>query len=341
MAQGKRGLTTVYDVAQVTGFGAETVYRALNGTGVVDAKTAAFIKETAAKMGYSQAAARGGLSRLIGVIYDDAKMARGFSHPLFSGVLDRFRAKIEEDGYEMVFMSSRSAAPYEERARALGLEAVALVNIDEENYDNVKGMASWSIPCVSMGAVVPDVCSVLTDNEKAGRDAAERFIRAGHKKIAYLSAPWSEFSPAALERLEGLRRGMEEHGMKFDESLVEKCARWNEGAGFDGFARLWERARDFTAIFVSSDPLARGAMDCARERGVRIPDDISIIGFDDDSVSRFCVPRLTTFRQSKESIADTAVEMLRAQINGGSVPRGACLPARMVERDSVKDISKG
>ncbi len=336
-------MLTIYDIAKAVGCSAPTVSKALNGTGFLSPATREKIIRVAKEMGYKPNIVARTLatkkSKLIGIIYDDPGMNRGFGHPLYSDLLNIFRTTLEDSGYDLVFISSRNEMSYYEHCSHRSIDGLVIMNPAADKYNDIQELKEKNIPCVSTSVLIPGLCTVITDNERSGFEAAEYFIQRGHKKLAYLSAPTANISPAAVERFNGFKKGMEAYGLKFDEDLYELCENWQTKAGYEGFERLYKRNNDFTAVFVSSDLLAYGVMDYAKDNNISVPDEISIIGFDNERISAFRNPSLTTFSQDKQSLASMAAEMLIHTIYGIPTADVIRIPAMMIKRDSVKTIS--
>lgn len=338
-------MVTIYDIARATGYSAPTVSRALTGTGHLTQATRDKIAAVAKDMGYEPNSMARGLTtkrtHLIGIIYDDVQMSRGFTHPLFSGVLDTFREIVEKQGFDIIFLSRYFKMSYLSHAKYRAVEGIAIINLENGQYQRYEEFSSSDIPCVSTSMTIPGICSVLTENAEAGYRAAEYLLSLGHTRIAYLSGPSDSFSLAAVERYEGFKRALAAHGVATDESYYERCDMWTSEAGKAGFARLFERHCDMTAVFTSSDLLAMGIMQFAQEHSIRLPDELSIIGFDDDKVSEFMTPSLTTFRQNSKLIAQKTAELLIDAISGTPIPKNDVrLSADFIIRDSVKDIRR-
>lgn len=334
-------MITIYDLAKQTGFSAPTISKALNGNGKLSEETRQTILDAAKKAGYTANMAAKSLStkhsRLIGVILEDVSMKRGFEHPLFGGLLNKFRNEIEMAGYDLLFLSKHfnEGMSYIDHCRYRDVEGILIVNpIDDD--EEMKTLGSCGIPCVSTNEFIPGVCTVVTDNEDAGRAAARVLYDAGHTKVGFLGAPFRENSPAALERFKGFKSELVSYGSDFDERYMEVCDAWWEGAGYEGMKKLWERCPDLTAVFVVCDALAFGAMKYLLEIGKSIPEDVSVIGFDDDTTVLKAAPTLCTFRQDRDRIAQLASEMLLQEIAGVPSPDIVRVPAQYVNRSSVR-----
>ena len=338
-------MITIYDLAKQTGFSAPTISKALNGNGKLSEETRQTILEAAKKAGYTANMAAKSLStkhsRLIGVILEDVAMKRGFEHPLFGGLLNKFRNEIEMAGYDLLFLSKHfnEGMSYIDHCRYRDVEGILVVNpIDDD--EEMKSLGDCGIPCVSTNEFIPGVCTVVSDNETAGKMAAQVFFEAGHSKIGFLGAPFRENSPAAIERFKGFKAEYESYGLEFDERYLEICSAWWNQAGYEGMKNLYGRCPDITAVFVVCDALAFGAMKYLLEIGKSIPDDISIIGFDDDTTVLRAAPTLSTFRQDRDRIAQLASEVLLQEIAGMPAPQVVRVPVQYINRSSVRRFSR-
>ena len=336
-------MITIYDIAQATGVSAPTVSKALNGTGHISVKTRDFILAKARELGYEPNSVARSLATkrtyLIGVIYDDPSMQRGFNHPVFSGVLNKFRESVEAAGYDIIFLSCHTKLSYKAHASFRAVEGIAIINADSRLNKEMIALSGIGIPCVSTNASIPGICTIVSDNRKAGYKAAEYLYSKGHRKIGFLSAPNDEYLPASKERFEGFCEFMDEIGHPFDHSYFQQCDYWTVPSGRKAFEELYKRHSDMTAIFAVSDLIAMGVMNYSHEVGLKIPQDLSILGFDDDRVSEYTTPRRTTFRQDSEGIAALAADLLLQHMVGLPVPNKLIhLPCTFVERDSVCSI---
>lgn len=337
-------MVTIYDIAKKTGYTAPSVSKALNGTGGLSQATRLKILKAAEDLGYKPNMAARSLvtkrSNLIGVIFEDAGMLRGFSHPLFAGVLNTFRQEMERKGYDLLFLSQKfgqNAMSYVDHCAYRNVDGVVLINPECPQSD-IEDIRKTGIPCISTNDIFPSICTVLSENEMAGIQATEYFISLGHKKIAFLGVFSRDTLSASNERQEGYEKALKEKSIPYDESLIGICNFWHMEAGYRGAKRLLSRRPDITALFIASDTLAFGAMRYCKEVGIAIPYDISIIGFDDDSVSEYYSPPLTTFRQNCELIAKSAANLLLKNIAGESIPEIVRVPVEMIIRESVRQL---
>ncbi len=332
-------MVTIYDIAEATGYSAPTVSKALNGQGSLSDETRQRILNKAKELGYEPNITARTLttkkSYLIGVIYDDTGMNMGFSHPLFSPVLTRFREKIEAAGYDIIFLSRHFNMTYFSHANFRLIDGVIIINPATNTPADFEDFVKNNLPRVSTNSVFEGIPTVITENVQGGFAAAEYLIQHGHKKIGYISAPVDGISTAPNERFTGFKSALEKYQL-YDDSFYELSSGWDKESAAEAFGRLIKRRKDLTAVFVTNDQLAFGLYEYAKKHGIRIPEDISVIGFDDEIASEYL--GLTTFRQSTSEIADIAAQMMLDQIEGKQVPPIIRCSAEIVERNSVKTI---
>lgn len=337
-------MVTIYDIARETGYSAPTISKALNGTGGLSVKTRDKILKAAEALGYKPNMAARSLttkkSYLVGVIFEDADMQRGFEHPLFGGIMNTIRTEMENFGYDLIFLSRSLLAKkrsYLEHCHHRNVDAVMIINplsVDEDLME----LANSDIPCVSINYLIPGVPSVVTANVDAGYRAGKYFIEKNHKKIGYISGSFTEFNLAAKERLEGLKKAISEAGVEFSENNIEYCSKWTRESGYEAMKRLYQKNPEITAVFIANDNMAFGAMEYLESINVKMPEQVSIIGFDDEQASEFITPSLTTFKQNRITIGKLSSEMLMNLLVGIPVHDCVRVKAELVERKSVRDL---
>src|SRR5262245_25424885 len=186
---------------------------------------------------------------------------------------------------------------------------------------------------------LPGVDVVDVDNRQGGLDATSFLIEQGHQSIATITGPlrW----PSARDRLASYRAALRRAGLEKDPTLVQHCPDWGLDSGREATARLLKSPRPpFTAIFAQSDLLALGAITELRAHGLQVPEDISVIGYDDIPVASFVEPLLTTIRQPMREVGAKAVRILLERITAARsgtapTPRRHLLRASLVIRESV------
>jgi LacI family transcriptional regulator len=161
-------------------------------------------------------------------------------------------------------------------------------------------------------------------------------IERGHTAIATILGPDNE--ECTFDRLEGHRQALSEAGLALDSIPLER-GDWSATSGYQATQRLLEAAQPFSAIFAQNDQMAVGAIRALREAGFRVPDDVSIIGFDDIPLASYFDPPLTTLRQPMEELGRQAALLLVKTIqNAGRLPEQVSIRARLVERASCAPV---
>ncbi|UEJ81615.1 substrate-binding domain-containing protein [Brachybacterium halotolerans subsp. kimchii] len=190
-----------------------------------------------------------------------------------------------------------------------------------------------SVPEADVGAPVPDLVTIAATNWEGAVSAVRHLAALGHRRIATLAGP--EESIPGRQRLQGYRSGLEQQGIAFDPALV-RHGRFDDEDGEIGAAQLLDLEDPPTAIFAASDGLGVGVLREARRRGLDVPGDLSVLGFDDTIVCRWTWPRLTTIRQPLFAMGQVAVERLLALAADPELfAHPFQLETRLVEREST------
>ncbi len=204
------------------------------------------------------------------------------------------------------------------------------------NKDHVDELIAQGVPIVIMNYFDPsmDIASVSIDNVKGAQSATEYLIHMGHQNIAFISGDL--MSQAAQQRLEGYKLSLEKSGLQVRQDYILR-GDYSRKSARAAAQRLLELPERPTAVFVSSDDMAIEAINLFLENNVRVPDDISVVGFDDDPVCLYGPVALTTMRQPLKEMAQSAVKelYLKMQDPAREVNR-IILPAELIIRDSVK-----
>jgi DNA-binding LacI/PurR family transcriptional regulator len=222
---------------------------------------------------------------------------------------------------------------------------VARPSLDLEKSGLLAGVVG-QVPVVTIAphGAQDGVSTVDVDNVRGGIEATRYLIGQGHRSIATITGPLSWASAAA--RLDGYRQALREVGMVSPPELIETGDDWGLTTGEVAARRLIDRNSDFTAIFAQSDLLALGAISELRARSIRIPDDISVIGYDDIPVARFVDPTLTTIQQPMREVGAAAAaividEIVRQRSGEDRQPIHQLLQAPLVVRGSVAPPKAG
>ncbi|MDY0914553.1 LacI family DNA-binding transcriptional regulator [Rathayibacter festucae] len=308
------------DVARQAGVSEKTVSNALNGHPSMRQETRRRVLETAERLGYirndSARALRSGRSRTIGLVLPELR------NPFFAELADAIMDNAESRGYKVVIHQSKGSRERELeslRRGALGaldgilLHALALGDADT---DRIVG----GLPLVLLGDRFSGTPAdhVTMANADAARTMTDHLIDRGHRRIAVVGAHRGDHTSSAGLRLQGHREALLRHGIEYDEDLIRYTDGWHRLDGVESTAALLESGTDFDAVFALNDMLALGAMSTLRARGITVPEDVSVVGFDDIEEARYTLPALTTIDPGTATIARASVERLLARIAGDS-----------------------
>ncbi|NOZ29984.1 MAG: LacI family transcriptional regulator [Chloroflexi bacterium] len=345
---------TIYDVAQRAGVSISTVSRVLNRPERVNKKTRERVLAAIDELGFipkAEAIARARKStRRIGVLAPfftapsfvlrlrGASSTSFFSFPSFMQRLRGVFSALADLPYELVIYNVDSVARRDAYLSTLpvsrrldGLIVMALP-FDEAVAQR---LLKHRLETVLIEAPRAEFCSVDIDNVAGGRLAAEYLVRKGHRRCAFVGD--AEVTPYALRnsemRLEGYRQALADAGIPLPDAYISRAPHGLEQARRQGHALL-DLPQPPTAVFAASDTQAMGVLKAARERGVRVPDDLAVIGFDDLDIADYI--GLTTVRQPLEESGRVAVELLLARLTDRSREvQHVHLPLTIVERETA------
>jgi LacI family transcriptional regulator len=314
----------------------------MNGSREISEATRARILTIAKDLGYTPNAHAKALTRrrsyLVGVLYHETHTMLGLEHPLFAGIINAFKERMEASGYELMFITrdlGGSRMSFAEHCRYRGVDAVYIANCVTDDPD-LRELLQAGFTCVAGNNIFPGIPAVITDNQGAVKALTLRLAALGHKRIAHVAGTVDPLSPAAIERHKGYLAGLEEAGLPYDPTLHVDCDEWNFEEGARGMRTILERGGRPTAVIAGCDVMAFGIMRVLRERGYSIPRDVSVAGFDDYDISAYFQPALTTMRQDRTAMGLKAAEILLGLL-GGVKPAEMItrVPARLMERQST------
>jgi DNA-binding LacI/PurR family transcriptional regulator len=300
------------DVSQLAGVSPSTVSRVLSGASTlvpITVETRQRVLQAAEALKYSPhplaRGLRGAGTALLGLI------VREIADPFFTAMLDAIAQEAQRCGYNLVLGHARSSA---NAAMALTqvlevrhCEAILLVGdlLDESRLVAELQGTELAIVALCQGRRSPGLCTVNTDNERGARLALEHLYQLGHRRIALLDAGWiGDVEPRRATYYEFLA----ERGLDAPPEYHQTTPNEASG-GHAAFARLLALSRPPTAVFATTDVVALGAIKAAQEAGVRVPRDVSVVGFDDIPFASYTVPSLTTLRQPVPAMARLAIEI--------------------------------
>jgi LacI family transcriptional regulator len=327
---------TSKDIASRLNISQSTVSRALRGDPRVSPETTARVRETARQMNYTpNLAARSLITRKTGTV---GLIVSDITNPFYPELLDVLHNEFALAGYRTVLFNERTDAPLEQHVADVvnGAAVDGLVYLSATLGTPLLGRGMRAVPVVLVNRYVDgaEVDAVVSDNVRGGRAVAEAMVALGHRRIALIAGP--ENATTSRDRERGLREGLKERGLELDEAL-RRVGQFSHHSGYQWCLDLLAGEQRPTAIFAANDVIAFGALDAARRIGVRVPDELSIVGFDDIDMAGWEGFNLTTVRQQLPEMGRAAVGLLLERIGSDDerAPRRRVLRVRLVRRGTL------
>lgn len=327
----RKQAATILDIARESGVSKSTVSRVLNGQGHVSEEARKRVLEAVQRLDYTPNGLARGLSGrrtgMVGFVLSD------ISNPFFPEIARGVEDVARSLGYTVFLANTDGELEREEEAVRLLVErrvdGVIFGSVTEDTRC-LPRLAEIGIPFVLAGRSTrdPHLDCVVVDNVTGGRLAAEHLIGLGHSRIAFIGGPPKVL--ASVERYEGFRQAMRAAGLAEDPSRVCWADFRYEGGYRQARSLLRSSRRRPTAIFAANDQMAIGAVDAALDLGLRVPEDVAVVGFDDIPAARLRTIQLTTVAQPKYDIGSLAMRLLAQRIDerSRSAPPGE--PHRML-----------
>lgn len=332
--------TTIKDVARKAGVSISTVSRVINDskpvTNEVKQKVLDVIKET----GYVPNPLARSLvtkkSQLIGVIVPE--LTDTFSADILNGIEEVSKMY----SYDILIANTYSERELELKGidllRAKQVEGIVIISWDiDEELVNVLNNIGIPVVYISKSTGDFDIYNVSIKNAPATRDMTNFLIEKGHKRIGFIRTNIN-LQGIADERLKGYKEALEENGIKYDEKIVKTCVSSYDDGYATAKSLLEIKGNKPDSIFVTSDEAAIGAINACFDLGYRVPEDISIAGFNDIKFAKIYRPKLTTVSQPLFDMGAVAIRMVIKMINGETIGEKIVeLPYRIIDRESVLD----
>ena len=345
-------MTNIQDIAARIGVSVATVSRALNGSPEVSDATRERILRLARELDYTPSAAARTLvrrrSHVVGVILETGPGHPDLLHPFFQEVLVGLQHGAGEQGYDLLLFASDEPGngfggrhSYARRAEHHGVGGVVAMGFDGR-HPEMRKLIGAGIPCMAVDADLGgDRCGfVMSENRQGAALAVEHLLDLGHERVATIAGPLA--IPPGADRLAGYREALERRGLEAPADYMIEGDFYDE-SGYAATRRLLELPQPPTAIFAASDLMAAGALRAAHELGVRVPDELAIVGFDDIALAALIQPSLTTVRQNTEALGQAAAEGLIRMIEDADAPPVQVhVPTQLVVRASsgAKEASR-
>ena len=344
-------MVTIKEIAREAGVSFTTVSNVIHGNNCrVSPETAERVREIMRKTGYipnmGARALVSNATKLIAFAYQSYRSLDGINSlqdPFISELVGGLERKIHEEGYDMILSVLDTFENMNDAARRWNVDGMIVFGASSAQCrDLLKDMKK---PVAFIDCHVPkdaegNYVNVTIDDRRAGKEMTEYLLARGHRRIGFVcGVSWEVDGPAQL-RWQGYQDAMQQWG-------VEVSEKWSVSVGTSdetiqaGFAEIYERISCFSALFVPGDKLAAELVNYLTDRGVKIPEQISIASFDDNFYARIVRPRLTTMHQSAARKSEEAGEQLISMIQGKKLTESEIyLPLQLIVRESTAKYSK-
>ena len=327
---------TLENVAAAAGVSPSTVSRILNGTAVVSDDKRAAVDEAIARLGFvPNPVARGlagGRTLSIGVV------TQAIDSPFYGGALRGIEQTLSARGYSPLFVSGQWSAVHEARCiETLRSRRVdGIIVLTGRLGDPTLAATARELPVVVTGRTLaaPGLCALDFDNVEGARMATQHLLDLGHRRIGFISGDLRHAD--GKQRLRGYRAALDAAGVPGDPALVMQ-GDFTEASGLVAVERLIDSGERFTAVFAANDQMAFGASLGLYRRRLRVPDDVSLVGFDDLASAVYAIPPLTTVHHPVLELGQLAAQAM-LQLLDGEVPTLALPPPRLIVRESSREL---
>ena len=326
-----RNSVSLKDISKACGVSIATVSKALNDHSDIGQDTKENIRRVAEELGYHPNAAAQALktkrTNNIGVLFVDEANS-GLTHDYFSHVLDSFKRCAEQNGFDITFINADKTRPdnmsYLAHAMYRGFDGVVIACVDF--FDpQVDELINSTIPVVTIDHIFYNRIAIISDNARGMRDLVSYVYRMGHRKIAYIHGLESSVTRA---RMASYYRTLQDFGITVPDEYVLAVPYRDSEAAYRATLKLLSLPEPPTCILYPDDFSAFGGINALSEKGLRIPDDISIAGYDGTEIASRVIPKLTTIAQDTEGIGKAAAERLIDMINN---PKAALIEQVVIE----------
>lgn len=334
----RKNSQSIKDIAKLAGVSHTTVSRVINNSGPVKPETRAHIMQIIQEQNFMPNAAAKALIQgktfCIGLAMNDTFFSADFTLPFIQGMTP----VLNDAGYSYILMSNamegKTGSSLFGTLNANKIDGLFLFNIETIENEN-KTIKKLQIPkiYISSKPASADCNYVISDDFNGACKAVQHLIDKGHRKIGYINGTPS--FATSIERRRGFLATIEQNDLPL-LSCFECCGYFEIDKGYKAMQELMDRNPYMTAVFAASDLMAFGAYKAVKERGMRIPDDIAIVGFDNREFCSFMEPALTTVEKPKWLMGKLAAEMMLGVIEKKpDLPRGLVVPTELIVRDST------
>jgi DNA-binding LacI/PurR family transcriptional regulator len=305
-------VVTIKDISKKCGVSPATVSKALNGYDDISEETIRLVRQTASELNYTPNAAarllKTSISHNIGVLFVDDTMS-GLTHEYFSYILNSVKEEAEISGYDITFISQKLGKrkmSFLQHCLYRNCDGVVIASV---NFDSkaVHELINSDVPVVTIDYAFDNVSSVISDNVEGAYELTSYLLNMGHRKIGYI---FGEQTSVTNKRLVGFNKAMKEHGVSVPPEYLVQGRYHDADVVREATAKLMDLPDPPTAIMFPDDISFLGGQAELTRRGLRIPEDISVCGYDGINLSGLLQPPLTTWHQDADRIGKESVRKL-------------------------------
>ncbi len=330
---------TIKDIAEMAGVSPGTVSKIINNYSGISESTRKKVMDIINETGYQPTFFAKALatkkSNLIGLIHA-GKVNVDFTHPFFNEVVTSFKKAIGLLGYDIIMFSneqfSKDHGSYLARCRHFHVDGCVIIS-GEDIEDDIYELVKEGVPCLGIDLELqgPKASYVMSDNVNLAKKVVQHFYAQGIRDLGFIGG--REHYLITELREQGYKEAMNQLGININPSWFH-YGDFKEDSGYHAMNKILENHTFPKAVFVASDLMAFGAIDAIRDKGLRVPEDISVIGCDDIDACRYSSPKLSTVKQNKDQLGKLAANMLNDLIHGKADLKPVLIDTELIIRES-------
>ena len=332
---------TIKDISALTGYSVGTVSRVLNNQPNVSEKAKKTILDAALATGFQLNTNAKQLKQQHsnGILI----LVKGTSNQLFGALIERLQNKLAATEHPL--MVDYMDEDHNEVLRALQLcvekKPRGILFLGGNRHNFLADFEKISVPCVlvtddAAGMPFKNLSSITSDDRLGAKLAIDALAAQGHRRIAVIGGDRKR-SDTTRHRYQGCLDAFAEHAISFDPQLDYEDVRFSYADGYRAACNLLDRGRTFSALFAMSDVMAIGAIRALHDRGLKVPEDVSVIGYDGLQIGEFMQPRLSTVCQDTAELASRSLELLLENIESPHEPRYETVDVAVQLKESIKN----
>lgn len=334
---------TIYDIAKKCNCSTTTVSKVFNNVGKISKEKKKEILDAASELGYVRShsaiflASSSRSNHLIGVVLHISE-EKSITHELFSEIINSLRIEVEKEGYDICFLrnlKSDDKLTYTQLVNSRGIDGIVILSMATESKKFTQLM-NTDVPKVSFDLLNSEYY-VTSMNKEGVAGLVDYLVSMGHTRICYVNP---DTGGVAQKRLEGFIEGLSKNNIPFDSRMVIKAPYYSTGAAKIATDKALSSGIEPTVIMYPDDYTAVSAIPYLRSIGLKVPNDISITGFDGVELSQVMRPSIVTVKQDTKEIGKNCAKLLLKQLKNQEIEnRHVIVPVQILKGESVKKIN--